>query len=239
MKSIIFSTSIFFLFSFQADAQISERSSGYSYVGLGYSLVAFTDGVVSDIYPFLNFRNGSFMTDLNLFYGYRINDDIAIELSPSMIFTTGYDLPGYNYEENGVTKYHIPQDARLFMAPLNINLKYFPFSSSERGDAIKSAYLTIGGGGTYIREEYTNFIYSGNPVNPQGTYEDTKTYTESAWAPDIVFGAGILSTGVFGYGVEVNYRMVFTSRDNSTPLALSRANNFNSINFTIKGTFSF
>lgn len=238
MRKIIFLISILILITQTSFGQITQRSSGYSYLGIGYSLVGFTDPITSDIYPFLDFKNGNFMTDINFFFGHRPVDEFAFEISPSIIFTSGIDKPGFTYTENGVTKYHIPRDVSLFMLPINVNGKYFPFSKTP-SPIISTAYLTFGGGMTYIREEYTNFIYSVNQNNTPGNYERAQIYRESKWVPNFNFGIGIMSTGVFGYGVEVNYRIVLTDPDNATPLAISRANNFNSINITLKGVFIF
>lgn len=237
-KKIFLSLAIVVLMSQLTHGQITQRSSGYSYLGIGYSLVGFTDPVASDIYPFLDFRNGNFMTDINFFFGHRPIEEFAFEISPSLIFTSGIDKPGFNYTENGVTKYHIPRDVSLFMIPINVNGKYFPFSKSP-SPIISTSYLTLGGGMSYIREEYTNFIYSVNQNNTPGNYERTQIYRETKWVPNFNIGLGLMSTGVFGYGVELNYRFVLTDPDNATPLAISRAANFNSFNITLKGVFIF
>ncbi len=52
--------------------QLKTRKTVTSYFGAGYSFMIFTNKYMSDAFPVLDTRNGSFLTNINLFFGFAI-----------------------------------------------------------------------------------------------------------------------------------------------------------------------
>lgn len=226
--------SILFLNSLQA--QIKERSSSaYPYAGIGYSFIIFTDSKVSDIYPFLDFNNNNFLSEINPFFGVRINDKVAVELSPSFIFTTARSNKGFAFTQNNQTLYYLPSETSLFSLPININVKVYPFTA-DMLSFISNIYVSGGGGPMYIKEKYTNYVYTNS--NFTGFF-DIETAEHSTWKAHYSMGIGYGSFSRFGYNFEVSYRIVPLSPDKKKPVVTSLANNFNSVNLSAKITFNF
>ena len=234
VKFLIILLSGLFVYT-SSDAQIKDRTSSYSYVGGGYTLVFFTDSEVNNTYPVFDLSNSSFLSEVNLFYGIKASPSIAVEFSPSFIFTNTQSNNGFYYTDNGVQNYYLPNSAKLFALPLNINFKYFPFTD-DLINPVSNLYFGVGGGLMYINEEFQNYIYpSETSISPIGI----QTTTNSLWTPDFQIMVGFGSTAKFGYGFELGYRIVPLDGDGSKPQTTSLANNFNSVNLSAKVIFSF
>ncbi|MBC8486755.1 MAG: hypothetical protein H8D45_12030, partial [Bacteroidetes bacterium] len=64
MKKFILSLIILSLTYSFASSQTKSRGESYSYAGLGYSLIFFTNSDVAEVYPVFNFSNSSFMNEV-------------------------------------------------------------------------------------------------------------------------------------------------------------------------------
>ena len=154
MKKFILSVMIITLICNIAYSQLSKRDASYSYAGIGYSLVFFTNSDVTETYPVFNFRGNEFLSEVNIFYGIKINKSFAVELSPSFIFTSTNGNDGFSYDN----RFYVTNQADLFSLPININVKFFPFTQ-DLTSAISNLYVGFGGGPMYFWEEFGNNTY--------------------------------------------------------------------------------
>ena len=53
---------------YKKNYQLKTRKTVTSYFGAGYSFMIFTNSYMSDAFPVLDTRNGSFLTNINLFF---------------------------------------------------------------------------------------------------------------------------------------------------------------------------
>ena len=212
-------------------SQISKRDASFSYAGAGYTLVFFTNSDVTDTYPIFNFRGNEFLSEVNIFYGIKINKSFAVELSPSFIYTSTNGNDGFSYDN----RFYITNQADLFSLPININVKFYPFTQ-DLTSAISNFYIGFGGGPMYFWEEFSNNIYTDSTYSSFIEFQKSKN---SFWNENIQFFIGFTSSTRFGYAVELGYRLVPLKGDRDKPQTTSIASNFNSINFTIRGIFSF
>jgi len=235
MKKII----VIFLFLFVAGistAQIKERASNSTvYLGIGYKFVFLTNTEARDAYPFFQLSNGNFLKELDGFIGVAFNEKYAVEFSPAYLFTNSVASDGYNYSENNISRFYFPQQTSLFALPLNIRMKYLPFSN-ESTSALGKIYVGAGVGAMYISEEMTNEIYSDNT---RSNYLGVKTYSSNFWTSDYELFVGINSFSKIGYGFELSYRFVPLNQPDNKPIITSLAGNFNSLNLSANITLTF
>jgi len=231
VKKFILSVIIFFLICNITYSQIGNRDASYSYAGVGYTLVFFTNSDVTETYPVFNFRGNEFLSEVNVFYGIKINKSIAVELSPSFIFTSTNGNDGFSYDN----RFYITKQADLFSLPININVKFYPFTQ-DLTSAVSNLYIGFGGGPMYFWEEFNNNIYADSSLTSLIEFKKSKN---SFWNENVKFFIGFNSSARFGYAVELGYRFVPLKGDGEKPQTTSIASNFNSINFTIMGIFSF
>ncbi|HRE41160.1 MAG TPA: hypothetical protein PLG90_07485 [Ignavibacteria bacterium] len=234
LLSLIFITTIYIN---TINAQIKDRSNSFSYAGIGYSLVIFTDSKVSDMYPVLNFNNTNFLSEINPFFGIRFNDNLAVEISPSFIFTNSRNNKGFAFESQGSTNttYYLPSECNLFALPINVNAKFYPFTS-DLISPVSNLYFGVGGGPMYIKERYLNYQYANS--NFSG-FITTSTDENSFWVPHFMGSVGYGSFAKFGYNFELSYRVVPLNQEGKKPVISSVAGNFNSLNLTARITFNF
>ena len=235
MKKFILSLIILSLTYSFANSQTKSRGEGYSYTGLGYTLIFFTNSDVADVYPVFNFSNSSFMNEVNLFYGIRLNKSFAIEISPSFIYSSSSNSDGFYFNDDVGSRYYVPNKANLFALPLNINVKFYPFTV-DMLSPVSNLYIGFGGGPMYIREEYDNNIYIDENLT---SFQGFKTSKNSFWNENLQFMVGFGSSARFGYAIEIGYRIVPLKGSKLIPVASSIAGNFNSVNLSFKGIFSF
>lgn len=238
MKKIILSAVLVFsLLSFStSNGQFKDRTSSYSYAGAGYTLVFFTDSKVNDTYPVFNLNSSSFLSEVNLFYGMRLSPLMAVEISPSFIFTNSTSNDGFYFTNSaGQRNFYYPNEANLFALPININFKLYPFFADPISP-LSNMYVGAGGGLMYLNEEFDNQVYVDSTLTSFVRFEKSKN---SYWTQDFNIFVGFGSTAKFGYAFELGYRIVPVDDDGTKPQTTSLANNFNSVNLSGKILFSF
>jgi len=67
---------------YKKNFQLKTRKTVTSYFGAGYSLMIFTNSFMSSAFPILDTRNGTFLTNINLFFGFSIAKAVTLEFSP-------------------------------------------------------------------------------------------------------------------------------------------------------------
>ncbi|MBL8007895.1 MAG: hypothetical protein JNJ56_10205 [Ignavibacteria bacterium] len=234
MKSILII--LMLLYAGNLFSQIKQRSSGTSaYLGVGYKFVFLTNSAAQDAYPFFQLSNGDFLKEIDGMLGVSFNDKVAVEFSPAYLFTNASSGEGYYYKYQNTNFFYYPVYTNLFALPLNLRIKFFPFSNGT-SDMLKKVYIGAGGGAMYIDEQITNQVYSENSrINYLGTY----TYKNDFWTPDYEILLGINSFSKIGFGFELSYRFVPLNQSRVNPIISSVADNFNSINFTANIIYSF
>src|SRR3990172_3940416 len=73
---------------FKETIQLKKRKTVNTYFGAGYSFIIFTNSSMNSLYPLLDTRNGTFLTDINLFFGFALGQAVALEFEPSFLFTS-------------------------------------------------------------------------------------------------------------------------------------------------------
>jgi hypothetical protein len=64
--------------------QLKKRKALNKYIGAGYSFVIFTDGTMNSAYPIIDTRNGSFLSGVNVYFGFAIASAVTLEIEPSI-----------------------------------------------------------------------------------------------------------------------------------------------------------
>jgi len=227
---------LFIIISYQSNAQYQSREVAQRYAGISYSLVFFTNPDVNKIYPTIDLNRSGLLSEVNGFFGYRINKYFAAEISPSFLFAkTNQGLNGFWFGGNSQRFWYVPQDASLFALGLNLKARMYPFASNS-SNVLRDFYLSIGGGMMYFKEQYTNYLYNDSSYNAYVlSIRDDKN---SVWAPNISFSLGYSSDNNFGYGFDVAYRIVPLPINRNTVLSTSNAGNFSSLNISAKILFN-
>lgn len=218
-------------------AQIKDRDKGHPYVGVGYSLVIFTNSDASKIYPMINLNTSSFLSEINISAGYKFNRNFALEFNPAFVFAQSANNKGFNYNDGVNNYFYLPNRANLFTLPLNVKMKLYPLAKKSYS-FVNNFFLGIGGGPMFVNESYENGVYereynySTNPIT-------FKSYSNNFWRYNAVISAGYDYSGTIGLGFEVSYRMVPLAINGPAPVISSIASNFNSINLTVKASIGF
>nr|HMT11201.1 hypothetical protein [Ignavibacteria bacterium] len=111
--------------------QLKKRKTVTSYFGAGYSFMIFTNSFMSAAFPVLDTRNGSFLTNINLFFGFAIAKAVTLEISPSILFTSNnkqvnYYFPNrYNTGSNSFLYGHTYTNG-IIALPIAFNVRFFP-----------------------------------------------------------------------------------------------------------------
>jgi len=220
-----------------AQSQYKERTSAYNFAGIGFSLMFYTQSVMADNYPTIDFRNNNYMSKFDIYIGRRFTNIFEFEFYPSIIYNRSNSRPGFNFYDKSMKTYYyyVPQNLYLFMLPLTAKLKIYPLGGNTSSLA-SGIFLGLGGGACYIYESYDNFIYS-DPL--QTSALSYKTYTATTWASNMIFSAGFQAGTKFSYGVELDYRIIPLPVNGDQPLSSRMAPNMNSVNLTIKILFNF
>jgi len=217
-------------------AQIKPTKKSGVYGGIGYSFMIYTNSAVADVYPSFDFRSNSFNTEVNPYLGFQISDAIALEFSPSFIYANSGGSKGFYYSSAvNPTYYYLPSPAYMFAIPLNLKMKYFPFSKAS-SEVPKGIFFGVSAGPMFIREEYDNRIFSDETTN---SYIATRSYTNIQWAPNTLLSVGYSAKQQFAYGFELGYRFVPLSLKRDYPLISSLASDLNSVVVNIKIGFNF
>ncbi|MEO8512707.1 MAG: hypothetical protein ABI543_04050 [Ignavibacteria bacterium] len=229
---------------FNKDYQLKTRKTVSTYFGAGYSFMIFTNKYMSTAFPILDTRNGSFLTNINLFIGFAIAKAVTLEFSPSILFTSNnkqadYSLsPSYN-SGTGIYQYAHTYTNGIIALPMVINARFFPMFK-QKGFA-RLFFIGGGIGAAWIREE-NDVIYNNTP-NTFTIYGSGSEYrtglTTSQWAPIFKVMTGFTGTGgQFGFGGEVSYNIIPLKQDTSQPFATRFAKDFNSVDITLRFYFS-
>ena len=237
MKKLIF-LFILNLAFISLNAQYKDRESTFSYAGLGYALVFFTNSDVNNVYPTIDLNNSSLLNEINAYYGFKVSKYFSVEFSPSILFAkSNRNIDGFYFTQNGQTYWYKPQDASLFALTLDLKARFYPFASNDRS-IIKDIYLSAGGGIMYVKEEYDNYLFTDSTYT--ATFIASRADNNNTWVPNIVFSLGYMSNNYnFGYGLDIGYRIVPMPVDRKTALSSSNASNYNSLNLSLKALFNF
>lgn len=221
--------------SINSFAQIKTRESSQAYAGIGYSFVIFTNSDMTDSYPLFG-NNGDFLKEVNLFGGIKTSRSFAIEFSPSFMFTNAINSKGFSYtNSSGVNRFYVPNTGSFLSIPVNLKAKYYPFTK-DLISQMSNLYFGFEAGMAYVKEEFTNFVYSDNTM---ASFVGSGSEKNSFWKPDFGISIGYGSTAKFGYGFEASYRFIPLDGDKKYPLTTSFAKDMNSVNLTAKLIFSF
>ncbi|MBP9096115.1 MAG: hypothetical protein KBG21_05870 [Ignavibacteria bacterium] len=218
-------------------AQVKTRESSQAYVGVGYSFVIFTNSDMTDSYPLFG-SSGDFLKEVNFFGGIRVSRSLALELSPSIMFSNTSNSKGFYYGNPSVAgrdSFYVPNTTSFLSLPINLKVKYYPFTK-DMISQISNFYVGFEAGMVYVKEEFNNYVYTDNTMS---RFARSQTDKNSFWKPDFGISIGFGSTAKFGYGFEASYRFISLEGDRKYPLTTSLAKDMNSVNLTAKLIFSF
>lgn len=224
--------------------QLKKRKAVNSYFGAGYSLIIFTKREINELYPILDTRNGTFLTNISLFFGFAIAQAVALEFEPGILFANSSKTIKTNlgapHTPNGNDTVAYSSNISLFSIPLAVNVRFFPFF--KLNSYARLFFIGAGGGIMYIKEDYDNF-YDDDPNLPiySGYYGSYGGPSESTgqWAPIIRTMIGVTGTGgQFGFGGEVRYNIIPLKEEAHSPFRTRQSSNFNSVDITLRFYFS-
>lgn len=227
-----------------SEAQIKQRSQNkVFYTGVGYKFVLFADDEARSAYPFFDVTNQAFVKELGGFFGMVLDERVAFEIAPSYMFSNDYgsddseaDAGGFYFTENGVSRFYVPSDAKMYGIPFNARVKYFPFGK-DYGSAFNLLYFGAGAGPVYLSEEMTQRVYTDEG---RLDYLGVGQYADDFWTVNFEAIAGIATVSKFGIGFEMSYRFIpLGSAAGTKPLITSIANNFNSFNLAANVIYKF
>lgn len=221
--------------------QLKKRKTVNSYFGAGYSFMIFTNSFMSDAFPVLDTRNGSFLTNINLFFGFAIAQAVTLEVSPSILFTSNSRQVDYALTPakviNGVSyNYGHTSTNGIIALPIALNVRFFPMFKQKT--FARLFFIGGGVGAAWIREE--NDVSYNNLPNTF-SYGDPGQIgiSTSQWAPIFRIISGFTGTGgQFGYGAEISYNFIPLRQDQSQPFATRFAKDMNSVDITLRFYFS-
>ncbi len=225
---------------FVSGISYSQKKTGSSgvYGGLGYSILFFTNSDVTNVYPSFDFRRNSVKSEVNPYFGYQPTKSFAFEFSPSIVYTSTSADKGFYYSQTGLNAdryYYYPRNVFLFMMPINVKVKMFPFAQRSYS-AADGIFFAVAGGPMMIREEYDNEIFNDITLTYQRGLE---TKSNTMWTGDLQLSIGYSSPSQLAYGFELGYRFVPLPVDRKFPLMSSIASNFNGVLASIKIGYSF
>ncbi len=227
---------------YEKEFQLKKRKTVTSFFGAGYSLMIFTNKYMSAAFPVLDTRNGSFLTNINLFFGFAIAKAVTLEIEPTILFTSNNKQIDYALSQpfvlNGVSyNYAHTYTNGIIALPLALNVRFFPMFK-QKGFA-RLFFIGGGVGAAWIREE--NDVYYNNSPNTYGFQNDQfrSGISTSQWAPLFKAMVGFTgSGGQFGFGGELRYNIIPLKQDMTQPFATRFAKDFNSVDITVRFYFS-
>jgi hypothetical protein len=218
--------------------QLKKRKTVSSYFGAGYSFMIFTNGIMSDAFPVLNTRDGNFLTNINLFFGFAIARAVTLEFEPTILFTSNNKQVNYPLENSSTgRKYAHTYTNGIIALPLAINVRFFPMYKLKT--FARLFFIGGGVGAAWIREE-NDVFFNDNPTS-YGINNDQyqSGISTSQWAPVFKGMIGFTGTGgQFGFGGELRYNIIPLKQDKSQPFATRFAKDFNSVDITLRFYFS-
>lgn len=221
--------------------QLKKRKTVNSYFGAGYSLIIFTDNELNSIYPILDTRSGSFLTNISVFFGFAIAQALTLEFEPSLLFTnSSKNLRTTLSRPHGTSTSDTlvySSNLSMFAIPLAINVRFFPFFKLK--SYARLFFIGGGAGMAWIKEDYDN-LYSRDPNLPIGYYGyGGISESTSQWSPVFRAMIGVTGTGgQFGFGGEIRYNIISLKQEADSPFRTRVAKNFNSVDLTLRFYFS-
>lgn len=218
--------------------QVKKRKTVNSYFGAGYSFMIFTSKYMSEAFPVLDTRNGSFLTNINLFFGFAVAKAVTLEIEPTILFTSNERVVDYALTKpyNNTYNYAHTVTNNLLAFPIAFNARFFPFFKLT--SFARLFFIGGGVGAAWIREE-NDVFYNNNPVGYLYYSDFYATQNTNQWQPLFRAMTGFTgSGGQFGFGGELRYNFIPLTQDKSLPFATRFASNANSVDITLRFYFS-
>jgi hypothetical protein len=222
--------------------QLKKRKTVNSYFGAGYSFMIFTNSYMSNAFPVLDTRNGNFLTNIGIFFGFAIAQAVTLEIEPTILFTSNNKQVDYKLSTpyvigNTSNEYAHTYTNGIIALPIAINARFFPFFKLK--SYARLIFIGGGVGAAWIREE-NDVWFNNNPTTYGFTTDQYRAgITTSQWAPVFKVMAGVTGTGgQFGFGGELRYNIIPLKQDTSEPFATRFAKDFNSVDITLRFYFS-
>lgn len=215
--------------------QIKKRKTVNTYFGVGYSFMIFTSKYMQEAFPVLDTRSGSFLTNINLFFGFAIAQAITLEFEPTILFTSNNKYIDYTLSQpyNGDSIGHTTTNS-LLAFPLMINARFFPLFKNKNFSRL--FFIGGGAGAVWIREE-NDIYYNNEPVGGYIYYAPT-TQSSSQWQPMFRGMIGFTGTGgQFGFGGELRYNYIPLTKATTFPFATRFSSNASSVDICLRFYF--
>lgn len=231
--------------NFSKNYQLKTRKTVSSYFGAGYSFMIFTNSYMSSAFPILDTRNGTFLTNINLFFGFAIAKAVTLEFSPTILFTSNNKQVDYKFSQpystgSGSFDYGHTYTNGIIAIPLALNVRFFPLYKQK--SFARLFFIGGGAGAVWVREENDVYLNDNptsiitNGVNQQDYISGIST---SQWAPYFRVISGFTGTGgQFGFGGELSYNFIPLKQDQTKPFATRFAKDMNSVDITLRFYFS-
>lgn len=226
---------------YKKNYQLKTRKTVTSYFGAGYSFMIFTNSYMSSAFPILDTRNGTFLTNINLFFGFAIAKAVTLEFSPTILFTSNNKQVDYALTPakiiNGTTyNYAHTRVNGIIALPLAINVRFFPMFKQK--SFARLFFIGGGAGAVWVREE-NDVSFNNTPSTLYYGDQEQNGISTSQWAPIFRIISGFTGTGgQFGFGGELSYNLIPLKQDQSQPFATRFAKDMNSVDITLRFYFS-
>ncbi|HEY3250616.1 MAG TPA: hypothetical protein VGK25_05805 [Ignavibacteria bacterium] len=217
--------------------QVKKRKTVNSYFGAGYSFMIFTSKYMQDAFPVLDTRTGSFLTNINLFFGFAVARAVTLEIEPTILFTSNEKTIDYALSQthNGYNYAHAVTN-NLLAFPIVFNARFFPFF--KLASFARLFFIGGGVGAVWMREE-NDVFYNNNATFFNYFTDPYSTQSTNQWQPIFRAMTGFTgSGGQFGFGGELRYNFIPLTQDKSLPFATRFASNANSVDITLRFYFS-
>jgi hypothetical protein len=150
--------------------QLKKRKTVNSYFGAGYSFIIFTNEYMSASYPVLDTRNGTFLTNLSIFFGFAIAKAVALEIEPALLFASSQNQVNYHLSVRFDNKSYAHTIANsIFALPAVLNVRFFPLFKQKGFSRL--IFLGGGVGAIYINEN-NDVYFNDNPNTIGGSFEN-------------------------------------------------------------------
>jgi hypothetical protein len=223
--------------------QPKTRKATNTYFGAGYSFVIFTESDMNSTYPVFDTRQGDFLSEINLYFGFAIAKAVTLEIEPSILFTHNDRIPVFQFDPpirygNNDYPFAFSNNIGLLAFPIALNARFFPMYK-QTTSFIRLFFIGGGIGTAWIREEYDNY-YSFDDPRINGYYYNDAEFgaTTSQWRPLFRVMTGFTGTGgQFGFGGELRYNIIPLKQE-QIPFVTRTSPNFNSVDITLRFYFS-
>lgn len=217
--------------------QLKKRKTVNTFFGAGYSFMIFTSKQMQDAFPALDTRSGTFLTNINLFFGFAVAQAVTLEFEPTILFTSNDRIIDYKLSKpyNGYNYAHTSTNS-LLAFPLMLNARFFPMYKLK---TFARLFFIGGGAGAIWMKEENDIFYNNQPSGIYGYDDLFASQSSSQWQPMFRGMIGFTGTGgQFGFGGELRYNHVPVTKETSVPFATRQASNASSIDITLRFYFS-